>query len=138
MSYTFGKRSSDKLETVSDSLQRVAHRALSFGVMDFSVTCGHRTTQEQNELYLDGKSQLDGVNKKSKHQLRLAIDIMPYPAEVNGVNVWNDEFRWIQLSGLMLAAAAIEGVNIRWGGDFDSDGNNVDNGFIDYPHYEIR
>jgi peptidoglycan L-alanyl-D-glutamate endopeptidase CwlK len=34
----------------------------------------HRTTEEQEKLFADGKSQLDGVAKRSKHQDWLAID----------------------------------------------------------------
>ena len=137
MSYSFGKRSADNLASVNHDLYRVAERALSFGVMDFSITEGLRTTERQQELYADGKSQRDGVNKLSKHQSGNAIDIMPYPAVVNGVNVWADNHRWCVLAGLMYAAAKLEGVEIVWGGDWDSDGNNADSKFNDYPHYEV-
>jgi len=62
---------------------------------------------------------------------------MPYPPEVNGVNVWQDKQRFSVLAGLMYAAAAVVGVKIRWGGDWDSDGNNADSNFNDLPHYEL-
>ncbi len=137
MDYKFGARSRANLDTVSPDLIRVAERALSFGVMDFSIIEGIRTADRQQELYHDGKSQLDGVVVLSKHQKGLAIDIMPYPAECNGVNVWNDKQRWYVLNGLMQAAASIEGVKIRSGCDWDGDGNNADSNFNDLPHYEL-
>ena len=58
-------------------------------------------------------------------------------AVVNGINVWNDNHRWCVLAGLFMAAANLEGVDIRWGGDWDGDGNNADSRFNDYPHYEL-
>lgn len=140
--YLFGSRSTAELETCRPELQRVAHRALGYGVMDFSVTDGRRTTEEQIKLHRQGRSTLDGVTRKSKHQagppqLSRAMDLMPYPGTVNGVNVWKDKQRFSVLAGLILAAAAEEGVAIRWGGDWDGDGNNADSNFHDMPHFEL-
>ena len=111
--YTFGKRSQEKLLGVNPDLVRVAQRALDFGVMDFSIIEGLRTAERQQDLYREGKSQLDGITVKSKHQDGLAIDILPYPAVVNGVNVWDDKQRFCVLAGLMYAAASLEGVNLQ-------------------------
>lgn len=137
--YSFGKTSRSRLDTVHPDLVRVVERALSFGIMDISIIEGNRSIERQQELFHDGKSEIDGVNRLGKHNHlpSLAVDIMPYPAVVNGVNVWADNQRWNQLSGLMLAAASLEGVDIRWGGDWDGDGNNADSNFNDYPHYEL-
>lgn len=137
-SYDFGLRSRKNLETADPDLIKVAEKALSYGVMDFSVIEGHRSLARQLDLYKEGRSEIDGINRKGKHNYvpSLAIDILPYPAVINGVNVWNDKHRWCQLSGLMFAAASELGLNIRWGGDWDSDGNNNDSNFNDYPHYE--
>lgn len=65
------------------------------------------------------------------------MDLIPYPGTVNGVNVWNDKQRFSVLAGLIMAAAAEEGVKIRWGGDWDGDGNNADSSFHDMPHFEL-
>lgn len=133
--YSFGTRSAANLATAHPSLQKVARRALSFGVMDFSVIEGHRSIERQADLLASGMTTL----KFGKHNEKpsLAIDILPYPAKVNGVNVWNDKQRFCVLAGLMFAAAAIEGVKLRWGGDWDGDGNNADSSFHDLPHFEL-
>lgn len=140
MTYSFGKRSSGNLSTCDQRLRRVAERALSYGVMDFSVICGHRSLEEQKQLFAEGKTKIDGVTRKGKHNYSpsLAMDLMPYPAEVNGVNVWRDHQRFHVLAGLIYAAAAEEGVAVRWGGDWDGDGNNADSNFLDLPHFEIN
>lgn len=139
MGYSFGERSEKNLSECVEPLQRVIRRALSYGVMDFSVTEGHRDTDEQYKLFLDGKSTIDGKSRKGKHNFMpsKAADLMPYPPVLNGVNVWNDKQRFCVLAGVIYAAAAEEGVKIRWGGDWDGDGNNADSTFHDLPHIEI-
>lgn len=137
--FSFGKRSSDNLSGAHFSLKKVCQKALSYGVMDFSVIEGHRSIERQNQLFEEGKSKLDGVTKKSKHNYTpsLAVDLLPYPPVVNGVNVWNDKQRFSVLAGLVMAAASEEGIMIRWGGDWDGDGNNADSSFHDLPHFEL-
>ena len=134
----FGTRSEANLHSCDDRLQRVLRRALSYGV-DFSVIEGHRTLERQLSLYHQGKSQIDGVNRKGEHNYwpSRAVDVLPYPGEINGVNVWNDKQRFSVLAGLIMAAAKEEGVAIRWGGDWDGDGNNADSNFNDLPHFEL-
>ena len=140
MGYTFGPASASKLATCDDRLQRVARRALGYGVMDFSVTEGLRTLEKQQEEFRAGRSQVDGIKQLSMHQHQpaRAMDLMPWPAVVNGVNVWQDNQRFCVLAGLILAAAAEEGIGIRWGGDWDGDGNNADSNLHDLPHFELR
>ena len=41
------------------------------------------------------------------------------------------------IAGLMMRAAQEEGVHIRWGGDWDSDGQTLDHTFFDAPHFEM-
>ena len=129
MSFKFGQKSQEKLNGVNMDLIRVAQRALSFGVMDSAVTEGMRNTERQKELFREGKSELDGVTVKSKHQSGDAIDLMPYPANLNSVNVWTHIPRWVALMTLMKVAAKLENVDIRCGGDWKS--------LKDYPHFEI-
>jgi len=135
----FGARSQKNLDTCHEALQRVAKRALSYGVMDFSVIEGHRPIERQQQLYAEGKSQIDGVTKKGKHNElpSLAFDLLPYPHEINGINVWADRQRFCVLAGLIYAAAAEECCIVRWGGDWDGDGNNADSNFNDLPHFEL-
>lgn len=137
--YSFGKKSKEQLETADKRLQDIAEKALSYGVMDFSVREGHRTIERQKALFAEGLTQIDGTTKKGKHNYypSLAIDIVPFPDVVNGVNIWEDAQRFSVLAGLMYAAAAELGHKIRWGGDWDSDGNNADSKFNDYPHFEL-
>lgn len=137
--YKFATRSKAALLTCDPRLQHIAELALAWGVADFSVIEGFREISRQRELFAQGKSLCDGVNKRSKHNHSpsLAFDLLPSPAIVNGVNVWNDPQRFHVLAGVIYAAAAQLGHKIRWGGDWDGDGNNADSTLHDLPHFEL-
>ena len=107
--------------------------------MDFSVIEGQRSIKRQQKLFAEGKSAIDGISAKSKHNETpsLAVDLLPHPHTLNGVNVWADKQRFCVLSGLMQAAAAELNLTLRWGGDWDGDGNNADSNFHDLPHFEL-
>ena len=139
MGYQFGQSSQSKLDTCDERLQRVCQRAIAYGVMDFSVIEGQRTIEAQQRAYREGRTQIDGVTRKGKHNHypSLAVDLLPYPSEINGINVWSDKQRFCMLAGVIHAAAAEEGVEIIWGGDWDGDGNNADSNFHDLPHFEL-
>ncbi len=51
MNFQFGRTSSIKLNELHFSLQMVAREALAMGLMDFSITEGHRGEELQNEYY---------------------------------------------------------------------------------------
>lgn len=139
MKYSFGTSSSKKLNSSHHRLNQLARRVLSYGVMDFSVIEGHRTLNRQLMLFNNGYSRIDGVIKKGKHNYSpsLAIDVLPFPQTVNEVDVWSDKQRFCVLAGLFYAAAAELGLSIRWGGDWDGDGNNADSSLHDMPHIEL-
>lgn len=130
MSYTFGQRSQRELATVDERLQRVFKRALSWQIMDFAVIQGHRSAAEQAELVAKGLSRVKF--SKHNHSPSLAVDVAPYPID------WDDKFRFHILAGIVYAAAEVERVPIRWGGDWDGDMSQKDHTFIDMPHFEIE
>jgi len=134
---SFGERSTTNLETCDERLQRVMRRAI--GILDFSVIEGHRSIERQQRLFAEGKSKIDGVTQlgNHNHMPSRAVDILPYPAVVNGVNVWNDRDRFVNLMGVVRACAHEEGVQLRFGWDWDGDGNAADQTFHDLPHVEL-
>ena len=83
MTYAFSKTSKSRLETCHDELQRLFNEVIK--CKDCSILEGARSDERQEELYSQGKSQLDGITKKSNHQITkenpksFAVDVMPYP-----------------------------------------------------------
>lgn len=64
-----------------------------------------------------------------------AADIAPHPMD------WDDEPQFAFLQGQVLGEGRRQGVRLRWGGDWDMDGQGVwrdpDERFNDMPHIEV-
>jgi peptidoglycan L-alanyl-D-glutamate endopeptidase CwlK len=84
--YEFSEKSLSRLNTCHQDIIEICKELIQ--VYDFSVLEGHRTLEKQQEHYKAGRSKLDGIKKKSKHQSypSMAIDIMPY---VKGTNAFS-------------------------------------------------
>lgn len=131
MPYPYSDRSEEKLATCDDRLQRVFRSAAQF--YDITILEGHRTTRRQRQLYMAGKSKLDGITHKSKHQSEpgAAVDAAPYPID------WQDTERFYQFGFFIVGLARSLGIHIRWGGDWDGDGDITDQQFNDLVHFEV-
>ena len=111
MAFKLSQRSLDNLEGVDDALQAVCKMAISSTLVDFGVICGMRTEAMQKELFAKGASQCDGVKKKSKHQLGLAVDCMAY---LSGRASWELKV-YDEIADAMADACNQVGVRCRWG-----------------------
>lgn len=106
-------------------------------VYDFSVLCGHRGKVEQTRLFEERKTQVYWPDSKHNKTPSLAVDIAPYPID------WKDKGRFLFLAGAVHAVAALllkQGQishGIRWGGDWNRNGNFKDQNFFDLPHFEL-
>jgi len=128
--YKFGSRSVGHLSTCHHDLQRVLNRVMSWQIMDFKILEGHRSVTRQKDLLEQGLTTV-AVSEHNSDPSN-AVDVAPYPID------WNDKFRFHILAGLFYAAAKVEDVDIRWGGDWDGDMSQKDHNFIDMPHYELK
>jgi len=136
----FGKRSRERLKGVHPDLIKVLNDVIKY--YDITILEGLRSQDRQIDLYNDKKSKLDGVYKKSKHQLGKAVDIAPWPID------FEDTKGFMYLGGLMVATAKKLGVKIRWGGDWNGDhkfsgrknSKRTDKSqtFDDLVHFEVK
>ena len=122
----FGRRSKERLKGVDERLVNVANELVK--IMDCTVLEGLRTKERQSKLIAEGKSK----TKYSKHIEGKAIDIAPYPID------WEDRERFHYMGGMARGIGHALGVTVRWGGDWDSDGEVKDNNFDDLVHIELR
>lgn len=127
--YKFGRKSRSRLKGVDKRLVAVLEELLK--MMDVTIIEGVRSEATQYKYFLDKKSKLDGKNKLSKHQLGRAVDLAPYPIK------WEESERFYYMGGMVMAIAKNLGFKVRWGGDWDRDGEVKDQSFMDLVHIEI-
>jgi peptidoglycan L-alanyl-D-glutamate endopeptidase CwlK len=126
--FSFSEKSLNRMSGVNWQIIEVAKLALSISPIDFGIPRhgGLRTAEEQQKLFNDKASQLDGTIKKSYHQSGMALDVFAY---VDGKASW-DECHLTIIAAAMLEAANRLSVNMRWGGHWSN--------FKDMPHFEVR
>ena len=122
----FGKKSKQRLKGVNTKLVNVLNELIK--IMDVTIIEGLRTQERQNELVANGASK----TKYSKHIQGKAVDLAPYPID------WEDRERFHYMGGMIRGIAHQLNVPVRWGGDWDGDGEIKDNSFDDLVHIEIK
>tara|TARA_R100001443_G_scaffold26941_2_gene40267 strand:+ start:1765 stop:2145 length:381 start_codon:yes stop_codon:yes gene_type:complete len=123
--YKFGKRSKERLKGVDSRLVNVLNELIK--IMDVTIIEGLRSEKRQKELLAKGATKV----KYSKHMEGKAVDLAPYPID------WNDREMFHYMGGMLRGLGKSMGVKIRWGGDWDSDGDINDNKFDDLVHVEV-
>jgi len=149
MSFKLSSRSTGRLGGIEPDLIEVVKAAIELTKVDFGVTCGMRTVQEQEALVASGASQ----TMKSKHLEGRAVDLVAYVGSsvTWQLNIYDD------LSDSMAKAAKDLGVPLKWGaawsvGDMTAYEGTMENAmndyvdlrrsqgrrpFIDAPHFEL-
>jgi peptidoglycan L-alanyl-D-glutamate endopeptidase CwlK len=122
----FGKRSRERMRGVDSRLINVMNELIK--LMDVTIIEGLRTKERQEELVAKGASK----TKFSKHIEGKALDVAPYPID------WENRDGFYYMGGMIRGIAQQLGYDIRYGGDWDSDGQTKDNNFDDLVHIEIK
>lgn len=107
MAYKLSKRSVQNLTGVKDKLQAVVTRAIELTEVDFAVTQGLRTKEEQQQLVKAGASQ----TMKSKHLTGDAVDVVAF---LDKRISWELPL-YEKIAEAMKQAAIEQKVKIRWG-----------------------
>jgi peptidoglycan L-alanyl-D-glutamate endopeptidase CwlK len=128
--FKFGARSERELSGVHPDLVAVARLALGLSPIDFAVTDGLRTEEEQRAYVASGAS----TTMKSRHLGGNAIDVVA--CVPNGKISYNPALM-LQIKVAMFDAAGRLKVPLRWGGDWNCNGDSGDESFVDMPHFEL-
>lgn len=127
---SFSQRSRARLITCDKRLQDLFEEVVKG--FDCIILQGHRGEEEQNRYYAEGKSKLKYPQSKHNKIPSLAVDVAPYPVN------WSDKERFYYFAGYVKGIAQFLGIELRWGGDWDSDTHIHDQTFFDLPHFEIN
>jgi len=142
MKKEFSKSSAAKLSTCHKDMQLIMNTAIGVSDVDFGIAEGHRVIALQQKYFKEGKSKIDGIKRKGKHNYipSMAADIFPF---IEGRADW-DNSHLNYISGIIHAVAEmliLQGKithRIRWGGNWDMDGVILrDQSFDDRPHFEL-
>lgn len=154
MTFSLSTRSLGRLEGVHPAMADTVKMAIKRTKIDFGVTCGLRTVDEQKRLVASGRSQT--MNSKHIPQadgMSHAVDLVAYdgPSPVWELNMYDD------ICDAMAAAAREVGCKIKWGAawsegsitDYSGSAEDAMNAyvdlrrgqgrrpFIDAPHFEL-
>lgn len=125
MTFKFGKKSTERLKECDLRLQTLCEKMLSRSDFDMTVTCGHRTKEEQEKAFNEGKSKAHFGQSKHNSYPSKAVDIVPYP-----INWDTKDIRWWKMVALAYDTARHLGIKIRCGAFFT--------GLADFPHIELE
>ena len=143
---SFGNTSLRRLDECHDDIQVVFDAAIA--VVDCTILCGHRGEEEQNEAFASGNSQVEFPLSTHNVIPSDGVDASPYPIPDRWGDIdmnarfcdiehqMKERHKFYALAGTILGIASVLGIKIRWGGDWDGDGDFNDQSFDDLVHYE--
>lgn len=147
--FTLSERSLNNLQGIDPRLAKVVKLAIDYTTVDFGVTCGLRTVEEQKRLFDAGASQtMDG-----KHLRGQAVDLMAY---IENRGSWELNL-YDNIADAMKQAAIEVNLPLRWGAAWNIPDIRLWRGtmeeamnyyidtrrkqnkrpFIDAPHFEV-
>lgn len=140
MSPVFGAHSKAMLEGAHPELVRVFEEVIKHA--DCSILDSLRTIEQQRKNVAAGLSQtMDSKHLPDATGKSRAVDAAPYPQRWNEntpakLTLW--EVDQIYFAGLVMGIAAVLGVDLRYGGDWNSDQAQIGTGFRDLDHFELH
>lgn len=141
----FSKQSLDKLHTAHRELQVLFAEVVQH--FDCTVVYGHRTVEEQQELYAKGRTKpggivtyCDGVKNLSKHNYTpsLAVDVVPYPSLYSDIDTIRHFAGYVLGQADALYDMGILHNKIICGIDWDNDKDLHDQRLFDAVHFQVQ
>lgn len=131
----FSNSSIGKLQTCHPNLIRLCD-VVVLG-WDCTVLYGHRTKEEQEKAFEEGRTMLHWPDSMHNKLPSLAVDLAPWHSEEKPPVDWYNTDRWRSFGGFVMGIAFKMGLKVRWGGDWDGDWTFTDQRLIDLPHFGL-
>lgn len=157
MGFVLGHVSLSRLDGVDPRLIKVVKRAIQLTTVDFKVIEGLRSDEQAYRNWGKGrtaeqcraanvpatyaqprekqvtwlKNPLSTKHRRQANGYGWAVDLLPAPYD------WRDLAGFDAVAAAMMKAAGELGVALRWGADWDGDGNPRERGESDSPHFEL-
>lgn len=128
----FSINSNTKLDTCHPLLQELFREVVKED--DCTVVYGFRGRKEQNLCFKEKTSKKQWPDSKHNIMPSQAVDVAPHIA---GKGIIEDRGQCAFFAARVKAKAVEMGIQVRWGGDWDSDGDLTDQTFNDLWHWEL-
>lgn len=152
---SFGKKSTERRAQLHPVLQGLCDRVVAY--FDITLITGHRNEEEQTKAFTSGLSELPWDESRHNKIPSMAVDAAPWPipegwGDLEGQTLKARDLNWKERVKFYEMIAAFrfaweqmteefpdikEKYRIRFGADWDGDGDYRDQTFDDLPHIEI-
>lgn len=137
--HSWGVGSRTKIATLKDPWAEILDKVLTRCPFDLTVVWAHRGHLAQDRAFAAGNSTKQWPDSLHNDDPSPAVDLAPY---IDGQIDWGKKDhgrRYYILAGVVFGVVAeYPEIELRWGGDWDRDGDLDDQSFIDLGHLEIR
>lgn len=136
--HAWGLGSKSKIGTLDERWIPLLDDLILACPFDVTVVWGYRGRLAQERAFAEGSSTKRWPESLHNHEPSVAVDLAPY---VNGRIDWGTHDhgrRFYIIAGLVFALALKHELEVRWGGDWDRDGDLDDQTFVDLGHFELK
>lgn len=127
---SFSKRSLKARAELHPHLQKLVDLAIK--EVDFVILDAQRGRAEQERAYKGGFSKARFSQSAHNYVPAIALDVVPYPIDFNNIAGFK------QIAKTFMRIAKENNLPVRWGGDWDMDGDWKDERFLDWGHFELH
>lgn len=128
---TFDKGSAERLARAHPLLQKLMNEAIK--KTPFVILDSQRGKAAQELAFRQKRTKAHFGNSAHNWAPSIALDVCPLPVN------WKNTKPFVVLAQqVILPLANAMQIPIRWGGDWNMNGNIHDESFVDMPHYEMN
>jgi peptidoglycan LD-endopeptidase CwlK len=127
---TFSDRSKKARKELHPTLQKLVDLAIK--EVDFVILDAQRGRAEQEKARKGGFSKAGFGQSAHNYIPAVALDVCPYPID------FDDAAKFRKIAKVFMRIAEEHDLPIRWGGDWDMDGDWKNERFLDWGHFELN